>query len=350
MDVDLEGHLKGVHPGMELTQARALLDRARYLEYTQERFAEAQKSWLWKLVPYSDVIEPGMPHEAWIDLTAHPEPNSVADAIENALGREFTFAYGRSKWMASLCADLSGDRTWIGDSCEVLGRVLVDHIPLLDGTTRSRLKDLGCSTLSDVRAIQKKTLRGYFGKEAMRLRSIAFGDWPEPVAREFPKQSIAYRISFDGEIQSTEHLDLILRDLARGLSEQLIEKESKSDTMLLFVEGSDGYPKLFRRTFARPILDYRTALAALRMIALGTIKTEFLALKAVLIDLSPWGAHQPSFFQQKAKSQRMLALQTTLKSLQSAFGEKSIQPATEIQPSRQQRMHKHWLYLMGLDG
>ena len=72
----------GVSVGGALSEAKAVLrETGRMIAYHEEDYTGARDAWLDVCLSYSDGLEFGMPHEAYIDLSGHPDPGDVARVL-----------------------------------------------------------------------------------------------------------------------------------------------------------------------------------------------------------------------------------------------------------------------------
>src|SRR5688500_18634546 len=62
--VDAKGRSKGIHAGMPLSEAKAILRDGTFLPWEEEPYREAQQRWLDVCARFSDVIEPVEQHTA----------------------------------------------------------------------------------------------------------------------------------------------------------------------------------------------------------------------------------------------------------------------------------------------
>src|SRR5688572_12155218 len=65
--VDEKGRSKGIHAGMPLSEAKAILRDGAFLPWEEGPYREAQEKWLDVCARFSDVIEPAEQHTAFVD-------------------------------------------------------------------------------------------------------------------------------------------------------------------------------------------------------------------------------------------------------------------------------------------
>jgi hypothetical protein len=105
----------GVELGMCRSEAQAVMDgRGTVWPYREQDYRDDQEKWLDVLTFFTDVIEPGLPHEAWVDLSDHPRPFEIQGRIlrrvKKNTGLDVEIHSARCRWVARLASLVGDDR------------------------------------------------------------------------------------------------------------------------------------------------------------------------------------------------------------------------------------------------
>ena len=81
LDANAAARLRKIEPGMGLNEARLLGQDLKIVEYDSDRYQVATHR-LWdQVADYSDYVEPVREDQVLVDLSAHPDPRSLAKKI-----------------------------------------------------------------------------------------------------------------------------------------------------------------------------------------------------------------------------------------------------------------------------
>ncbi|HVL39968.1 MAG TPA: hypothetical protein VM328_11315, partial [Fimbriimonadaceae bacterium] len=279
LDFSHEVEAAGLRVGMPLSEAKAILRDARFVAWEEEPYRDAQFRWLDLLCEFSDVIEPRAQHEAFVDLTGHPDPVIPAINLRNALterlGLTGRIGLGSTKWMAELAA---GEHRVPGIPEELSLRSPLDHpeqyladrdvgdllpIPARD---LERLRFLGYKRIGQVCQIPPHLLREQFGAGAMPIRQACRGRLFEPVRAAYPENTLQERLEFNGAISDVSALADSLHVIAQQMGKRLREIDSEGNELLAFLELEDHEPLRLRREFMKPMSCARGVYAGLRLL------------------------------------------------------------------------------------
>jgi hypothetical protein len=105
IDINASARQFGARVGTTLTEAKAMLSGVQYVEWNPDMDDAARASWLDPLVEVTDYIESGEPHEAYLDLSAHPDPMSFLPKLVAMVDLPVRMGLGASKWIARATAN-----------------------------------------------------------------------------------------------------------------------------------------------------------------------------------------------------------------------------------------------------
>lgn len=329
---------KKIFRGMSLGEAKAILDGAQWIPWREDDYREAQDEWLDRCAIYSDSIEPEEQHSAWVDLSPHSDPNELARRLAEALdGPEMGAC--RSRWMAKLACDVGVGLS--GADGEFLRDVPTRWLTPVDPRHRERLEFLGYRTVGEVARAPLAAMRDHFGDAATMILACAQGGWADPVTPLYPRDSIAARIRFEGEIDDLQTLDCGLQELARLLAERLIPNDLQSKRLILELDHEVGSTHL-ARNFTKPIAGYASALSALRLMLSPPPQTPIGRLRARLENATKVERIQRELSGRTGEEERSRSASAAFQHVRTVFGDASVQVGGEIAIPRRTRVLRAW--------
>lgn len=332
LDAAEEVALRGVHPGMPVGQARALLREARHLPLAPDDYREASRRWLDALVPFSDRIEPLSLHEAAVDLSGHPRAEEIGRrAVAKVAEREPRLAvgWGAGVWLARLAADRRRAGAF-ADPAGFLSPLPVSDLPISPRAT-ARLAGLGCATIADAARLSRATLRSQFRDEGELIHLAARGLLCERPRALYPEDALSRSVLFEGGEDSLENIFVAVGELAGEIGGRLAEAERETPDLSLHIEYEAG-GETRSRTFARAIDGPRALYAALRLLIGDGFGEPVYAIRAVLPDLRRPRRRQSSLFAPPAADR--LVVERAVQSVRDAFGADRIRLASQLKVER----------------
>lgn len=329
---------KGVLPGSAVSVAKAILGpQVSFIAWKEETYAPAQEEWLGLCEKYTDAIEPINQHSAYLDLSAHGQPDDIASLMTQDLaahGFNARIGVGGNKWTAELTAR-HGDP---GHIALIMPRRYVGGFPIsvlpCAPSQVQRLALLGCHRIADILAIPISALRAQFGDDALQLRKWALGG-DDPVVRAiYPKHKVSAVFWPSSPVNNSQELDHCLEILAQRLGEKLESQDKFGHALLLIFEREDLPPLSRQRTFAKPIFDGLTAMTALRALA-GQIQDPIAAMRAQMGEVRARDRHQPSLEGPNDARAKQQKADLAMQSMQKMFGEDAVRPTSRLITPRQ---------------
>lgn len=343
LDACAEARRAKVAPGIALSEAKAILPRARWVAYEPEPYREASEAWLDVCAELSDRIEPEMPHAAYLDLSAHARRADLVVGLELALrerlGWRVTCALAPGKWLARLAVDLEVAR--VDDAATFLDRLPVAMLAPVSPEHRRRLQSLGFRTIGQVARAPLGVLLDQFGDEGIVVHEAARGRGLEPVRADYPERAAFARHAFESPADSRPALDAGLASLAGQLAEVLTKGDLQGQELRAHLEDEDGRITSVSRNPARPIQTSAQALFALRLVV-GEPERPPLAIRACMPRLQPRGASQLCLRTVESPRQRRQSAEIALRAVRAAFGDDAVQPASELSEPRRIKVLRAW--------
>ncbi|RYG38807.1 hypothetical protein EON81_02725, partial [bacterium] len=258
LDADQAAQARGVGLGMPLSEAKMVLGQAgRFLEWSEEAYRSVQTIWLDVCAEHAEIIEPIDQHEAFVDLSGHPDPREALERLrEDIFGRTrltFDAALASSRWIARAAVE-HGDPMGkaLRDPRGFVAGLPVDALPLATEDV-ARLVSLGYRRIGELAAVELATLRQQFGSRALELYRSARGGGEANVDPLYPPDSLAGRFHYDGAPTDRETLERGFAVLSEEVGERLQSRDLIGEEIAAVFLHEDGSNTRFERGLARPL-------------------------------------------------------------------------------------------------
>lgn len=338
LDANGAAMAKQIFRGMPLVEAKSILDRAQWVPWREDDYREAQVAWLDQCAIFSDSIQPEEQHTAWVDLSGHPDPKSLAIRLSETLPVAEVGA-GPSRWMARLASEVGIGLD--GARGAFLSEVPTRLLSPIDPRHRERLEFLGYRTVGEVARAPLAAMRDQFGEASTMILACARGGWADPVTPLYPRDSVSARIQFEGEVDDLQTLDRGLQELARLLAERLVPNDLQSKRLILDLDYEVGTTRL-ARNFTKPISGYATALSALRLMVSSPPRNPVVRLRARLENATKIKRIQRELTGRTGEEERSRSIEAAFQHVRSVFGDASVKAGGEIEIARRARVLKAW--------
>lgn len=342
---------RGVSPGAPLAEARAILrDDGAYTELDPEACEPHRDRWLDRLLPYSSLVMPGLPHEAWVGLDGHPEPMSVSEGMLRAVAGEvpcgIVAGVAPHRWVAELASvrlDLAPLR-WgvpvlepVTDVAAYLAPLPVALLRPVSPQHRARLAALGHRTIGRVAAVPLAVLRTQFGKDAGLVSSAACGTWPDPVVPCYPGACAEERWNSLAPIVSSLELAEVLAMLAVRLAATLRAAGQTADEILLAFESEEGEFLACRRRMTKSA----SSADGMRVALHAEWQKSRLGFPPVAVRVAGLGLRPIEACQEGLWGARS-SVKGSIGAVRAAFGDGAVRLASEVPVPRHRRMLGAW--------
>lgn len=347
---------------MALSEAKMLAEGAVCNRWTPEPFRAISELWLQRCSIVSDRIEVEDQHSAWVDLSLHSQPVTIACelkcAIERLLGVKVSIGLGGSKWLAKVAALSMRTRggPTIADEIDLMEPILrasefLAPLPTrmllpIPEDQRQRLLFLGYPTIGEVALLPYELLHTQFGNEAFRIVQAACGGLYEPIQPNYPPECINDRFEFAGTALSLETVDYGLQRIAERIGKLLASKEKQGNDLRLWFDQEDDPTVTLERRFAKPFYDPPTTLTALRLSSTNVGLKSVQRVRVSAPNLSPVLRTQASL-ESRPKHERIEVAHEALATLRRNFGENSVQLAVARTLSHREQVMRSWKHATG---
>jgi DNA polymerase IV len=215
----------GVRSAMPAVRAEGLCPEAVFVPPDFTRYKAVSRAVREIFERYTDLIEPLSLDEAYLDVTenklglatATRVAKSIRQEIREELNLTASAGVAPNKFLAKIASDWrKPDGLFVIQPHEVesfLVPLPVGRIPGVGKVTEARMKSVGIATVGDLRAMERATLEGHFGRYGKRLYELARGVDHSPVIANRPSKSISAEDTFPVDIPLAE-TEPLLRKLA----------------------------------------------------------------------------------------------------------------------------------------
>jgi len=337
LDADQNALARGIRVGSALAEAKSILrgDGALF-QWEPEPYAKAAEIWLTIASEFSDVIEPVQQHTAYVDLSLHPNPVKVCQAMRKRLGRDVAIGLAPNRWLAR---EASAGRGQVVEQ-PVAFAAQLDTVRLpAEPEDIARLIQLGYRRIGNVAELLLETLQHQFGERAFAIYRAAHGGGNAEVAAKFPENSVAARFNFDGEADDLEVFDRGLHKAAQLLGDQLAEMDGAGKQIELFLEREDGTVEARQRTFAQPIDDIYKSL---KLLIAVTPEQPPIGLRVRMPGIKKAKRIQLDLNGIKSKAEREQSLKGAMDRVCALFGSQAVIRADELQEPRWKAVRRMW--------
>jgi len=265
----------GIHSAMPISQAYRLCPQAVYVRPDMANYVETSGRIRAIFLELTSLVEPVSIDEAFLDLSDQVEDYVEALRAGKRLrevikGRERLTAsvgIGPSKSIAKIASDLrKPDGLALirdEDVQQFLDPLQVSRLWGVGPRTSDRLKEIGISTVLQLRQADQAALVTRFGKLGEHLRKMALGIDDRPVSVSHEVKSISQERTFSEDTDSVSLQDEALTKMSRKVSERLNAKSLEAQTVILKIRYADF------TTFTRQVSLHDPVRGADEILAIG---------------------------------------------------------------------------------
>ena len=344
IDANPSAQQLGARLGMTLTEAKAMLSGVLFAEWDTDQDRVATDSWLMPLVELSDKIEPGNPHEAYLDLSAHPDPIRMLPRILELIHFPVRMGLGASKWIAR--ASARDPRRSLPTVDLVVRPVAAlkpyptDTLPI-PSEMHERLVFLGYRTIGDVQQAPLEVLKKQFGPLGALIFQSSRGGCLQVVEPNYPDETIACRQQLRSSWQTLEERDADLRKIATRLAQPLVDADQAARGLTVTLIDERGERSVRERTFAKPLRTGLQIFSALQGVCGSEDVFEPVEIRARLSELESSRARQYELSQMRTDAPTE-SMHEAIEAVQATFGSQAVIAGSAWQAPRRQVVMKAW--------
>lgn len=362
LDSSAEARQAGIRPGMTVAEARyaarGLSIPPVYVEYDRRAFEECARPYLDVCAEYASAVEAVDAHCAFLDLGVLAGARDVAFPLAADLYRAAKICprigIARSKLVARIAARIArGDAEVVpeGDDGAYIAPLPIEKLWMCSEEILQRLRHLGYRTIGEVAVLDVRLLQKQFGDDGFRVWQLARGIDGSPVVSNYPPEVISARFYFPQSAKTDSALEAAISDLARRLSERLLESCKQATDVEMIIALDEGATRVVRRAFTRPMRSFGSLLTGLRLTLRQThLDSEICSIQANLYGIGPIDTQQISMQRTLEHDENVRLAENTLQKLQRVFGDEAISRADRIAVERRDLYLRAWKEATGWGG
>jgi len=334
----------GVAVGCALSEAKAVLrETGRMIAYQEEDYTMARDAWLDVCLSYSDGVEFGMPHEAYIDLSGHPDPGDVAHLLIVQLDRRLVAGLAPGKWVARLAAREVCPILPVTNVSEFLSNVPTALLSPVSPEHRQRLEFLGYRWVREVAKAPMGVLTEQFGRDAFLIHESSRGRAHDDVVPNYPNGAISERVSFERPVSDRLVLEEAVTTLTAVLSAELCARDVTAEQIGVYFEQETGFPLALMRKLGKPLQSATPLRVAVHSLwERSGLSFPPIGLRIVLSGIKKAPRGQKSLMGMAGASERLRSCDSAVGCLRAAYGDGVVRKAVEVAVPRRELVLRAW--------
>ena len=265
-----EARKYGIHSAMPISQAYRKCPGGIFVKPRMRRYAEISSIIMDIFYSFSPYIEPVSIDEAFLDCSGTEKlfglpvelGKMIKQEIKSKTGLTASVGIATCKSIAKISSDLKKPDGLVvcspGEEKQFLAPLPVKYLWGAGKKTQKLLSDMGCHTIGDVAAIDKKVFESTMGKWGIHLWELANGIDPRKVETEHATKSMSEEVTYEHDILDEEVILHTIHETADRLSRRVRKSQYKFRTVTLKIrlEGFETYTR--SRTVREPADDMYT--------------------------------------------------------------------------------------------
>jgi len=259
-----ESRRLGVRSAMPIVEARRLCPQGVFVAPRMARYHELSHAVMDLLREVTSLVEPVSIDEAYLDLAGtlrlYGPPVELARALKDRIRERVhltaSIGLAPNRFLAKVASEhRKPDGLTVippEDVMAFIDRLPIAKVPGVGPKTQSKVVALGITFLGDVRRFPAAILETIFGTYGNRLRELAHGIDPTPVAPGAPAKSVSCECTLEADTRERERLRRLLLAQAEEVAEGLRHEGVQARTVVLKVKHADFELRTRRVTFDPP--------------------------------------------------------------------------------------------------
>jgi DNA polymerase-4 len=341
LDANASARQRKIEPGMGLNEARLLGQDLKIVEYDADRYQAAAHRFWDQVANYSDYVEPIREDQVLLDLTAHPNPCSLAKQIIRQIPQA-RLALAPCRWMVQAALpDARPYRDVTVAESPFLANLSIRQFLGVPESTRNRLISLGYERVSDLAVLPAEAFIKQFGREGLAIYRAVRGQDDTVILPAWPRGSLSRSLSFEGAVTEEEPIREGLERLSREVGTELLNSDQSGKSIQLSFETEPGIWEKRERTFARPMQSPASVFALARLLLNPWPAQPIVTLRLRLPQLETASRAQ-SGLGVMANGERRLELEAVVSRVAGTFGQASVGLARNVEEPRRKRLLRVW--------
>jgi DNA polymerase-4 len=245
-----EARAYGIHSAMPLRVAYRKCPKAIFLPVDFDAYVASSRQIMAILRSYTPLVEPLSLDEAFLDVSARPEPpRALAETIRRAIaertGLTASIGIGPNKLLAKIASGLHKPDAVTEITAETAPRMLRD-LPAtvlwgIGPKTGARLEAaLGVRTVGDLERVPLETLQNLLGPRwGESLYHVCRGEDDSPVVTDWEPKSLSRETTYQSDVRRREKIVETIRELADDVVGELRGEGYRGRTITLKIRYHD---------------------------------------------------------------------------------------------------------------
>ena len=272
-----EARAYGIGSAQPASRARRLCPHAIFLTPDFGLYRRYSSEAMAIVRTYTELVEPLSLDEAYLDVTALPNPvramREMVAAIREHTGLQYSVGIGPNKLCAKVLSDHRKPAAFNVASreqcCDIFAESPPRLIPGIGPKTAERLGELGFATVSSLRDAPDAVLAPIFGaRRAEELRARGRFEHAGEVSASRVLKSASEETTFDVDVADLAELELRIGELAAELVERLESRGLRGRTVGIKVRLADFTTK----TRARTLPEFTSDISTIRGVAVELLR------------------------------------------------------------------------------
>ncbi len=341
----------GVRSAMPTFQAKRLCPSGIFVPVRMTRYNEVSQQVMEVIASFTPVVEQVSVDEAYLDLTGTeglwglPAESGliIKKRVLEATGLTCSVGIAPLRYLCKIASerDKPDGLTMVNDVEAFLATVKLKEVPGVGAKAQARMKAMGITMLTHLRALGRDRLEDMMGAWGLRLWDLANGIDPHGVGGKRDTKSLSHEITLEKDTADRELLSSLLLDLSQKVCRRLRRHGLWGRVAVLKLRHSDHKLVTRRVSLPRPT-DRAGELfpAARRLLKNYGPPGPFRLIGVGFSGLSPVGTGQEELFGRESNN-RLQALSRAEDAICSRFGSKAISRAGALGTLDRELSHRH---------
>ena len=330
----------GVRSAMPMSRALRLCPRLIIVPGRHRLYSEASKQVMARLGNLTPLIEQISIDEAFLDISALPDPperiaRGLQAGIRDELGLPSSIGIAPNKLVAKIATEVGkkaakGDQPPFaltivpsGKEAEFLAPLPADMLWGVGPKTSARLSELGIRTIGDITRWPEEELVRLFGENGREMARHARGQDERPVVTEREIKSVSQEVTFSRDVRDDASLEKTLTELSAQVGRRLRKSGLAGTTIKLKIRWPN-FTTLTRQLTLPSNTNQDDEIAEITLGLLRKIRKSGQAVRLIGVGVSGLGEPMHQLELWEAGTEKARKLQEVLDELKEKYGEDAI--------------------------
>lgn len=341
----------GVRSAMPVFQAKRLCPAGVFMPVRMDRYREISREVMEVLRSFTPVVEQVSVDEAYLDLSGteglwgppREAGLTIKARMREATGLTCSVGLAPLRYLCKIASerDKPDGLTVVSDVEAFLATVALREVPGVGAKAQERLKTMGITMLTHLKALGRERLEDKMGAWGLRLWDLAGGIDPHGVGGERGTKSLSHEITLEEDTADRELLSSLLLDLCQKVCRRLRRHGLWGRVAVLKLRHADHKLVTRRVSLSRPTDRADELFPVVRQLLKEYGPPgPFRLIGVGMAGLSPMGTGQEELFNREADD-RHQALSRAEDAICSRFGSKAISRAGALGALDRSRPGRH---------